>query len=90
VRSLDIPVLNIRSDRGHVLNKATDIAKGVLTDDGADSLVLGCMSMAFQDIARDITKSLGVPVINPLYASLNALEFLVSNGLNPSPLVYKL
>ena len=90
VRPLEIPVLEIRSDRTGVLNKATEIARGVLADDGADSLVLGCMSLAFQDIAGDISRFLGVPVINPLHASLHALEFLVANGLTPSSLVYKL
>lgn len=90
VRPLDIPVLDIRSDRARALNKATEVARGVLSNDGADALVLGCMSLAFQNIAGDMSRSLGVPVINPLHASLHALEFLVGNGLNPSPLVYKL
>lgn len=90
IRPLNIPVLEIRSNRAQAVAKATAIAKRIVEEDGADTLVLGCMSMAFQDMAKDMAQNLCIPVLNPIYSAVSTLEFLVRFGITQSPLVYKL
>lgn len=90
VRSVDIPVLQIRQDREGALNRLTEVAQRILAQDAADTLVLGCMSMAYQGLAADLTDRLGVPVVNPIYVAIRTLETLVSARLTQSPRVYKL
>lgn len=90
IESLNIPVLEIRSNRELAIKKATDIAQNILKRERTDTFVLGCMSMAFQDMAKDLTVSLSVPVINPIYVAINTLEFMIRRGLSQSPQVYKL
>ena len=82
--------LEARIDRERVLSRAIEIAKTILEQDGADTLVLGCMSMAFQDMAQEMSQRLGVPVINPLHASMAVLQFMVRTKTRQSRLIYKL
>jgi allantoin racemase len=89
VRSLDIPVIEIRKNRELAVQKAVQTAKGILDQDGADTLVLGCMSLAYQDVAKDLTEQLGIPVVNPLYAAIHTAAYLAQYHLTQSPLVYK-
>ena len=52
---------------------------------GADTLVLGCMSMAFLGVAERLSEELGVPVVNPARTALKTAELLVGSGLTHSP-----
>lgn len=90
VRSVNIPVLQIRQDRAGALTRLVEVARGVVEHDGADTLVLGCMSMAYQGLAADLQEQLGVPVVNPLFAAIRTLEMLVGAQLTQSPRIYKL
>ena len=44
---------------------------------GSDTLVLGCMSMAFLGVAERLSEELGVPVLNPARTALKTAEGLV-------------
>lgn len=88
VRSVDIPVLEIRADRAATLKQVERAGRKALEEDGADVLVLGCMSLAFLAVDRELSDSLGVPVVNPVVAGLKYLEALVAAGLRPSKLAY--
>lgn len=90
VRSLNIPVLEIRKDREKALKKAIEVAESALKNDGADTLILGCMSMAFQNFADEMGKALNVPVVNPIVAAVKTIDLLILGKLHHSPLVYKL
>ena len=48
-----------------------------LVDHGADVVVLACMSMGFRDFTAELEASLGVPVVNPVRASLALAEGFV-------------
>ena len=48
--------------------------------DGAD--VLGCTSMVFHDVTKKLQDRIGVPVVNPVVASLKTAEMLVAVGLS--------
>jgi allantoin racemase len=46
-------------------------------DDGADVLVMGCMSMAFMGVERELSDRLSVPVVSPVLAALKTAETLL-------------
>src|SRR5215211_932591 len=56
--------------------------------DRADTLILGCMSMGFLNVAEEMSETLGVPVINPGRASLKMAEALVGAGLVHSKVAF--
>ncbi|UOM37222.1 aspartate/glutamate racemase family protein [Acuticoccus sp. I52.16.1] len=53
-------------------------------DDGADVLVLGCMSMAFLGLSDELQARLGVPIVNPVVAGLKTAEAMLSHGITQS------
>jgi allantoin racemase len=53
--------------------------KRCVEQDGADIIVLGCMSMAFlPGVAQRLQDELGCPVINPVLAALKTAEMAAS------------
>src|SRR5437762_2821467 len=66
----------------------SDPGLDALREDGADLLVLGCMSMGFLGITDDLQKRLDVPVVNPVTASLKTAEAVVAMGLSHSKVAY--
>ncbi len=80
-RGIGLSVLELAGDREDCLTRMTDAARCAVDEDGADVLILGCMSMAFHDVAPKIQERVGVPVINPVPASLSMADYLVRNGL---------
>jgi allantoin racemase len=54
-------------------------ARAAVVEDGADVLVLGCMSMAFlPGVCEALSERVGVPVVNPVIAALKTAEAVVS------------
>lgn len=88
VRGVNMPVLDVARARDAVLDRLEDVGRAALRDDGADALVLGCMSMGFLDITDDLQKRLDVPVVNPVTAALKTAEALIAMGLSHSKLAY--
>ena len=76
VRALDIPVLTIRQDRARAVDAAVRAAGECIEKDGAEAIVLGCMSMAFLRMDLDLAEVLGVTVINPLIPLVRFAETL--------------
>jgi len=87
-RSINTKVLSLAKDKKSTLDKLIKAGKKAVNEDGADILVLGCMSMAFHDITEVVEKKLGVPVINPVKASILMAESLVKMKLVHSKLAY--
>ncbi|MBO0764485.1 MAG: hypothetical protein J2P50_07845, partial [Hyphomicrobiaceae bacterium] len=57
-------------------------ARAAVHEDGADVLVLGCMSMAFLPaICEALTERVGVPVVNPVIAALKTAEAMAAMRL---------
>lgn len=56
-----------------------------LADRGAQAIVLGCMSFGFGPFAAVAEQELGVPVINPLRASIAALQATQTLGTRLGP-----
>lgn len=53
-------------------------------EDGADVLILGCMSMAFLDPTPQLVARLGIPVVNPVIAALKTAEMICRHQLTHS------
>lgn len=81
VRALNIPVLTIRQDRRRAVDTAVRIAAECIEKDGADAIVLGCMSMAFQRLDLDMVETIRVRVINPLIPLVRFAETLALSGV---------
>ena len=88
VRSISIPVLSLGQDRDSTLQALHAEARLAMDQDGADVVVLGCMSMGFLDAAEELTEELGIPVINPAHAALKAAESTVAQRLTHSRSAY--
>lgn len=87
VRFVDIPVLALNKDPKESFERMIDEAQKAVLD-GADTLVLGCMTMGFLDVAERMTERLSIPVINPAKAALKATESSVAMGLKHSRRAY--
>jgi allantoin racemase len=88
VVALNLPVLELADNREATLDRMIATCKTLVRERGVDSLVLGCMSMGFLDVAEDITRAVGVPCINPSRAALKFAEALVGAGLSHSKKAY--
>lgn len=84
VRVVDTPVLELMANREAVFQRLIEQGNRCIRDDGADTLVLGCMTMGFLGVAEELSARLGVPVVNPGRAALKFAEALVGAGLRHS------
>lgn len=82
IRAVEIPVLELAHNRAQTVEKLLQIGREAIEQDRADVLVLGCMSMAFLEVAEELQARLGIPVINPAKAALKFAEALVKNQRN--------
>lgn len=87
-RSIKTPVLELAKNKEETIKKILKISKEAINIDGADVLVLGCMSMAFHDLTSIIEDKIKVPVINPVKASLLMAESMVKMNLSHSKKTY--
>lgn len=82
IKSVDIPVVNMREDLYRTLDVLERIGEKCIEEDGAHALVLSCMGMA--GLGIPLQKKLGVPVIDPAHLSIKYAELLIGLGLNYS------
>lgn len=88
VRPIGMPVLSLMEARETVIEKTIEAGSRAIKEDGADTLILGCMTMAFLEIADEVQRELRVPVVNPALAALKVAESLVSIGIAHSKKAY--
>jgi len=87
-RGVGLSVLEAREDRDRAIKAFTDEGRIAIEEDGADTLVMGCMSLAYQDIDEELSKILHVPIVNPVKVSIRLAEMLVDIGLSHSKTAY--
>ena len=87
-RAINTSVLSLARNKTSTLNKLVLAGKKAIDIDGADVLILGCMSMAFHDITGILEKKLKIPVINPVKASLLMAESIVKMKISHSKIAY--
>ena len=78
VRSVEIPP-GASLNRDAVLAVLEEHSRKCVEEDGADAVILGCLS--FAAMGQALTGRLGVPVIDPAAAMLTEAEALVIQGL---------
>ncbi len=71
VTAIDVGVHDLRPHRERVAGRLAEAGREAI-DEGAQALVLGCMSMGFLGLDRTLAASLDVPVVNPVDAALEA------------------
>jgi allantoin racemase len=77
VRTVGTTVLRVADDRGAMLQRLTAAGEVALSRDGAEVLIVGCMSLAFLNVAVDLSQSLRAPVVCPLTAVIEQTESLL-------------
>jgi allantoin racemase len=89
VRAANISVLDVGRDPDIAKRRVTEEALIARDKDGADCVILGCLSLAFQLFDRELSQVLGIPVINPAIAGLKQLEGIVSTKISHSKKAYQ-
>lgn len=84
VRGIGVSVVDLANETSGAWQRILETSRRCIDEDGADVLVMGCMSMAFMDVDRELSKRLHVPVVNPVLAALKTAETLLSLGLSHS------
>ena len=87
-RGVGLSVMDLAKDRERTLARIAEVGRQAVDEDRAEVLILGCMSMAFHDITGELGERIGVPVVNPVPASLSLAEYLVRAGLSHSRAAY--
>src|SRR4029453_12819914 len=91
VRGIGLSVMDLAKQKPGALDKAAEAAGLAVEQDGADVLVLGCMSMAFlPGICEELGARVLVPVVNPVLAALKTAEALVGMKLTHSKAAWPL
>lgn len=92
VASIDVPVLEMMAgkDIESHKRKIVEVCRGMMQKDRVDVIVMGCMSMAFMDIAEQIEAEIGIPVVNPAKTAVKFTEALLASGLSHSKAAYPL
>ncbi|UXS04977.1 aspartate/glutamate racemase family protein [Agrobacterium tumefaciens] len=80
VRAADIPVLSLEDPSSDALPRLRAEIAAALLKDKAEAIVLGCAGMA--DLAANLSREFGVPVIDGVSAAVRHAETLVSLGLS--------
>jgi allantoin racemase len=82
VRATDLPVLALENTSADAHQTILDECRRALAEDGSGAIVLGCAGMA--DLAADMARQIGVPVIDGVGAAVKFVEALVGLGLQTS------
>jgi allantoin racemase len=88
VRSIDVPVLDLGRDPDETFARMVKEGEAARDRDRADAIIMGCMSMAFQDRQTELATRLGIPVVNPVYAAVKMTQALCETGLRYSRKAY--
>jgi allantoin racemase len=83
IRGVGVSVVDLSRGDNIAWDRIVDTGRRCI-EDGADVLVMGCMSMAFMGIERQLSERLAVPVISPVLAALKTTQTLLELNLSHS------
>jgi allantoin racemase len=86
VRSVDIPVLELRKDLFILLETLTKLIKIMIKEDGADVIVMTCMG--FFGLPEELMKRVPIPIIDPGWAAIKMAETYAHMKLAHSKYTY--
>lgn len=79
VRAADIPVLSLEDSTSDALPRLHAEIAAAITQDRTEAIILGCAGMA--DLAAELSRKFGVPVIDGVSAAVKHAETLIALGL---------
>ena len=82
VRAAEVPVLALEEPGSNARATIEKEIGRALAEDGAEAIVLGCAGMT--DLARDLERKAGVPVLDGVACAVSLAESLVRLGLRTS------
>lgn len=82
VRAAEIPVLDLEHDPDAALRKIIEESLRAKQEDGIGAIVLGCGGMA--ELTGEISRAVGLPVVEGVTAAVKLAESLVHLGLQTS------
>ena len=82
VRAAEVPVLELENPDSEATKLIRFEIQKALDEDRSEAIVLGCAGMT--DLATELSKEFGVPVIDGVTAAVKLVESLVSLGLQTS------
>lgn len=82
VRAADISALSLEEAGSGATAKLKHEIEQALAEDRAEAIVLGCAGMA--DLAAELSREYGVPVIDGVAAAVKQAEALIALGLTTS------
>ncbi|PLV61265.1 allantoin racemase [Erwinia sp. B116] len=82
IHAIDLPVLALEDGSGVAQEKVRQRCIQAKCEDGSGAIVLGCGGMA--DLAQELTRELGLPVIDGVGAAVKMVESLLALGLGTS------
>jgi allantoin racemase len=82
IRATDLPVLDLEAQPADAYRIILQECQHALAEDQAGAIVLGCAGMA--DLAAELQRTLGVPVIDGVGAAVKFVEALVGLRLRTS------
>jgi allantoin racemase len=82
VRAADVPVLALEEEGSAARRAIEDEILRALAEENAEAIVLGCAGMT--DLARDLEKKAGVPVLDGVACAVGLAETLARMGLKTS------
>lgn len=85
---LEVKVADIQNLRDRLAELIVEKVRNLVGYGKAEALVLGCMSLGFTLVDEVLIKQLGIPVVNPVKASLKLAEILAHLSLTHSRLSY--
>ncbi len=88
VRTIDVPVLELAHDPDGTFARMVREGERARDQERADAIIMGCMSMAFQDRQDALSARLGIPVVNPVHAAVKMMQTLCDLGLRHSRRAY--
>ncbi|WP_319517789.1 aspartate/glutamate racemase family protein [uncultured Martelella sp.] len=80
VRAADISVLSLEDPQSNARDRLRSEIDAATREDRAEAIILGCAGMA--DLAHDLTREFGLPVIDGVSAAVKQAEALVGLGLS--------
>jgi allantoin racemase len=83
IRGVGVSVVDLSGGDNTAWDRIVDTGRRCI-EDGADVLVMGCMSMAFMGVERQLSERLAVPVISPVLAALKTTQTLLELNLSHS------
>ena len=82
VRALDLPVVQLREDPSATCGRLKQVCRQAVEQDGADTVVLGCLGMA--QYGEEVERACGIKVIDPAFLAVAWAELSARLDLRPS------